>query len=208
MQVNTMKRYIVPVVPLLAMSFRMHAMEMYAPYEDVKTGILQLQTMLKKREEQVEVIMKIHSVLLGLWTIKWGKKRDGQITIVDPTEHCLALLMLKDSGSFKEPNELTGLIFKFEYCMHLTFLYELYLRVNGEKDEDHACDELNCWFIEHKCSTFPSLLSLQHMASITTVTANQPFTTLSDCAHMFTACSIVCTTFPNCLCSPCIATDQ
>lgn len=115
------------------MSFRMHAMEMYAPYGDVKTGILQLQTMLKKREEQVEVIRKIHSVLLGLWTIKWGKKRDGQITIVDPTEHCLALLMLKDSGSFKEPNELTGLISKFEYCMCLTFLYELHLRVNREK---------------------------------------------------------------------------
>ncbi|KAI6160407.1 hypothetical protein EDD17DRAFT_1510504 [Pisolithus thermaeus] len=112
------------------------------------------------------VVEQIHSVLLRLWTISWNKRDCGEIIIVDPTEHCLALLMLKESGTFKEPKELTSLISKFEYCICLTFLCEINDRVSQKKeDREEACIELQHWFTENNYSTFASLHPLQHMAS-------------------------------------------
>jgi hypothetical protein len=35
----------------------------------------------------------------------------------DPTECCLALLMLQKDGSFKEPENIIGIIAKNEYCI-------------------------------------------------------------------------------------------
>ncbi|KAI5989964.1 hypothetical protein EDD15DRAFT_2454321 [Pisolithus albus] len=82
--------------------------QLFGPYEEIRESILKLQTMLEDDEEQDMVVMQIHSVLLGLWTIDWNKRDCGELTIADPTEHCLALLMLKESGAFKEPKDLTS----------------------------------------------------------------------------------------------------
>ncbi|KAI5984719.1 hypothetical protein EDD15DRAFT_2479439 [Pisolithus albus] len=145
---------------------QLHASELFGPYEEIRESILKLQTMLEDDEEQDMVVMQIHSVLLGLWTIDWNKRDCGELPIADPTEHCLALLMLKESGAFKEPKDLTSLISKFEYCIRLTFLCEIHDRVNQKKgDREEACTELQHWFTENNYSTFASLRSLQHMAS-------------------------------------------
>ncbi|KAI6117167.1 hypothetical protein EV401DRAFT_1889076 [Pisolithus croceorrhizus] len=142
------------------------AIELFGPYEGVRNSILRLQTLLDGDSEQDMVVEQIHSVLLRLWTISWNKRDCGEIIIVDPTEHCLALLMLKESGTFKEPKELTSLISKFEYCICLTFLCEINDRVSQKKeDREEACIELQHWFTENNYSTFASLHPLQHMAS-------------------------------------------
>ncbi|KAI6125681.1 hypothetical protein EDD16DRAFT_1703171 [Pisolithus croceorrhizus] len=166
MHADTMKKYIIPVIALLCMSFRLHGSELFGPHEDVRNSILRLQALLDGDEEQDMVVKQIHSVLLRLWTINWNKRDFGELTIADPTEHCLALLMLKESGEFKEPKELTSLISKFEYCIHLTFLWEIHDRVSQKKeDREEACIELQYWFTENNYSTLASLCSLQHMAS-------------------------------------------
>ena len=146
---------------------------------EVDTSIKKLKKVLEDIEEQSvqkKVIPLIHSMLLSLWKTSWRQSmKSGQITIVDPTEHCLALLTLKKDGSFKEPKDVTGLISKFEYCMRLTFLYEkIHVMVKSgsedmgsgeQRDEEYACNKLQRWFIEGVYSTFACLQSLQHVAS-------------------------------------------
>ncbi|KAI5986733.1 hypothetical protein EDC04DRAFT_2614980 [Pisolithus marmoratus] len=101
-----------------------------------------------------------------VWTTPWSKSKYH--IVPDPMESCLALLTLNRDGSFKSTKEVTTLIAKFEYCMHLTFLREIRARAsagNVEVDEEAACNALQPWFTEKNYSTFARLRSLQHRAS-------------------------------------------
>jgi len=76
------------------------------------------------------------------------------------------LLTLNQDGSFKESKNVTGIITKFEYCMHLTFLNEIQTCVSTQEiNEVTACDTLECWFTEKAYFTFAHPCSLQHRAS-------------------------------------------
>ncbi|KAI5991779.1 hypothetical protein EDC04DRAFT_2613777 [Pisolithus marmoratus] len=107
----------------------------------------------------------IHELLLEVWTTAWTHDGDGDI--VDPTEWCLALMMLRQDGAFKEPQEVTPVIARFQYCMCLTFLQEIHHRLESDPDSDELehCMDLENFFVEKRCYTFSHLHSLQHQAS-------------------------------------------
>lgn len=112
-----------------------------------------------------QVMPHIHRVLLWIWTTTWKKK--DRVLIANPTEACLALLTVNPDSSFKQPKGVTSLIAKFEYSMHLTFLWEISSQVKeGAAEEESAvCDALQPWFTEKTYSSFARLRSLQHVAS-------------------------------------------
>lgn len=95
-----------------------------------------------------------------MWTTSWPKTAH----ISNPTEAGLALMTLNQDGSFKEPKDITSIIAKLEYCMHLTFLKDIRTHTATQPDttEAAACDALQPWFTEKTYSTFAHLRSLQH----------------------------------------------
>ncbi|KAI6042187.1 hypothetical protein EDC04DRAFT_2601000 [Pisolithus marmoratus] len=101
-----------------------------------------------------DVLPLIHQVLFEVWTTAWTPQEDREI--VDPTERCLALLTLRQDGSFKEPHDVTGIIAKFEYCMHLTFLQEIHhhIQADAQSDELEHCLALENFFVEKTRYTF------------------------------------------------------
>ena len=155
MLATTMKQYMVPIFHLLIMCLRSFVFD---------HTVTQLEEMLEEGAEQSRVILQIHSVLMALWTTQWKPKGT---TIADPTEHCLALLTLKDDGAFKEAKVVTPIIAKFEYCMRLTFLREIHSRAanSAEQDAFEACNQLQPFFVEKNYFTFSRLCFLQHKAT-------------------------------------------
>ncbi|KAI6025479.1 hypothetical protein EDC04DRAFT_2930846 [Pisolithus marmoratus] len=106
--------------------------------------IMRLDDMLhKEAPEQSHILAQLHTMLLKVWTTPWSKSKYH--IIPNPTESCLALLTLNWDGSFKSTREVTTLITKFKYCMHLTFLREIRAHAsagNVEVDKEAACDAL------------------------------------------------------------------
>ncbi|KAI5984020.1 hypothetical protein EDC04DRAFT_2914565 [Pisolithus marmoratus] len=123
----TMKQYILLVVSLLAM-------------------LMELLAVLCIGDPQGrDALDLIHELLFEVWTTAWTPQEEREI--VDPTERCLALLTLKQDGSFKDPHEVTKPIAMFEYCMCLTFLKEIHhcLHADPESDElEHCMDLESC----------------------------------------------------------------
>ncbi|KAI5983299.1 hypothetical protein EDC04DRAFT_2616251 [Pisolithus marmoratus] len=95
-----------------------------------------------------DALLLIHEGLFEVWTIAWTPQEDREI--VDPTERCLALLTLRQDGSFKEPHDVIGIIAKFEYCMCLTFLQEIHhhIQADPQSDELEHCLVLENFFVE------------------------------------------------------------
>ena len=152
---STMPQYTVTILHFLCMVLRSN-----------DAVAAELKGALEEEAEQAVIVSHIHALLKGLWTTKWTKSHNAEITVIaDPTERCLALLMLTDGGSFKEPKDTTPVIAKFEYCMRLTFLKEMHSRMSLEIDEEGACNQLQVYFTENNYFTFSHLRSLQHMAS-------------------------------------------
>ncbi|KAI6006730.1 hypothetical protein EDC04DRAFT_2611372 [Pisolithus marmoratus] len=102
----------------------------------------------------------IHEVLFEVCTTAWTPQEDREI--VDPTERCLALLTLKQDRSFKEPHDVTGIIAKFEYCMHLTFLQEIHdhIQADPQSHELEHCLALENFFVEKTHSLAYDTMSL------------------------------------------------
>ncbi|KAG1854259.1 hypothetical protein F4604DRAFT_1591328, partial [Suillus subluteus] len=164
---DTMQKYILPIVALLAMLMRSNPC---VPFHFSKTRELQdmteaLSISLEYGQEEATVSSHIHELLIFIWTMKW--KQNDQNLIADLTELCLALLTAQKDGSFKEPKDVTGIIAKDEYCMRATFVKEIKDRVTKgvAADEEEACNALEPWFTEKTNSTFSRLRSLQHRAS-------------------------------------------
>ncbi|KAF8120689.1 hypothetical protein EV363DRAFT_1188557, partial [Boletus edulis] len=160
----TMKKYIIPIVCLLAMLLR----DLWIGMEQENIVISRLEDLIEEDQEPRYIIQQIHVVLMKLWTTNWHKLSDRPKSITDPTEAALALMTLNRDGSFKEPKDVTTIIAKLEYCMRLTFLKEIRARatnINGDITEVTACDVLQPWFTEKTYSTFARLRSLQHRAS-------------------------------------------
>ncbi|KAI6043205.1 hypothetical protein EDC04DRAFT_2600382 [Pisolithus marmoratus] len=160
----TMKQYILPVVALLAMLIRQE----YSgkPFSGSNPRLMDLLAVLHIDDPQGrDALHLIHELLLEVWTTAWTHDGDGDI--VDPTEWCLALMMLRQDGAFKEPQEVTPVIARFQYCMHLTFLQEIHHRLESDPDSDELehCMDLENFFVEKRCFTFSHLCSLQHRAS-------------------------------------------
>ncbi|KAI6045949.1 hypothetical protein EDC04DRAFT_2598514 [Pisolithus marmoratus] len=129
----TMKQYILPVVALLAMLIRQE----YSgkPFSGSNPKLMELLAVLCINDPQDrDALDLIHQQLFEVWTTAWTPQEDREI--IDPTERCLALLTLKQDGSFKEPHEVTKPIAMFEYCMHLTFLKEIHHCLEPDPDSD------------------------------------------------------------------------
>jgi hypothetical protein len=164
---DTMQKYVLPIVALLAMLMRRNPR---APFHFSKTQELEeatdaLSTGLEHGLDEETICSCIHTLLMSAWTTRW--KQTDQNPIGDPTELCLALLTVQRDGSFKEAKDVTGIIAKDEYCMRASFLKEIRERVDKgiAADEEAACNVLEPWFTEKKSSTFSRLRSLQHRAS-------------------------------------------
>lgn len=157
-----MKKYIIPIVSLLAMLLR----EMWFNVDNFNVVLSDLVDMVEDQAEPAHVIQQTHRVLLKMWTTSWPKM-PNTTRITDPTEAALALMTLNQDGSFKEPKDVTVIIAKLEYCMRLTFLKEIRARADSQDGttEALACDALQPWFTEKAYSTFARLRSLQHRAS-------------------------------------------
>ncbi|KAI6043294.1 hypothetical protein EDC04DRAFT_2510853, partial [Pisolithus marmoratus] len=161
---STMKKYILPVVALLAMLIRQEYTG--RPFSGSNNKLMDLLAVLHiDGSEGRDALPLIHEVLFEVWTTAWTPQEDREI--VDPTERCLALLTLRQDGSFKEPHDVTGIIAKFEYCMRLTFLQEIHHRTQADpqSDELEHCLALENFFVEKTWYTFSRLRSLQHRAS-------------------------------------------
>ncbi|KAI5980650.1 hypothetical protein EDC04DRAFT_2522496, partial [Pisolithus marmoratus] len=160
----TMKQYILPVVALLAMLIRQE----YSgkPFSGSNPRLMDLLAVLRIDDPQGrDALHLIHELLLEVWTTAWTHDGDGDI--VDPTERCLALMMLRQDGAFKEPQEVTPVIARFQYCMRLTFLQEIHHRLESDPDSDELehCMDLENFFVEKRRYTFSHIRSLQHRAS-------------------------------------------
>ncbi|KAI6038203.1 hypothetical protein EDC04DRAFT_2604195 [Pisolithus marmoratus] len=161
---STMKKYILPVVALLAMLIRQEYTG--RPFSGSNNKLMDLLAVLHiDGSEGRDALPLIHEVLFEVWTTAWTPQEDREI--VDPTERCLALLTLRQDGSFKEPHDVTGIIAKFEYCMRLTFLQEIHhcIQADPQSDELEHCMALENFFVEKTQYTFSRLWSLQHRAS-------------------------------------------
>ncbi|KAI5987426.1 hypothetical protein EDC04DRAFT_2614810 [Pisolithus marmoratus] len=161
---TTMKQYILPVVALLAMLIRQE----YSgkPFSGSNPRLMELLAVLHIDDPQGrDALDLIHQLLFEVWTTAWT--HDGDRDIVDPTERCLALMMLRQDGAFKEPQEVTPVIARFQYCMCLTFLQEIHhcLESDPDSDELEHCMDLENFFVEKRHYTFAHLHSLQHQAN-------------------------------------------
>ncbi|KAI6007807.1 hypothetical protein EDC04DRAFT_2611325 [Pisolithus marmoratus] len=144
---STMKKYILPVVALLAMLIRQEYTG--RPFSGSNNKLMDLLAVLCiDGSEGRDALPLIHEVLFEVWTTAWTPQEDREI--VDPTERCLALLTLRQDGSFKEPHDVTGIIAKFKYCMHLTFLQEIHhhIQADPQSDELEHCLALENFFVE------------------------------------------------------------
>ncbi|KAI5996093.1 hypothetical protein EDC04DRAFT_2612803 [Pisolithus marmoratus] len=144
---STMKKYILPVVALLAMLIRQEYTG--RPFSGSNNKLMDLLAVLHiNGSEGRDALPLIHEGLFEVWTIAWTPQEDKEI--VDPTERCLALLTLRQDGSFKEPHDVTGIIAKFEYCMCLTFLQEIHHRIQADpqSDELEHCLALENFFVD------------------------------------------------------------
>jgi hypothetical protein len=110
-----MTEYGGPVVSLLAM-----LMKMGSSNTDIENAAKVLLNVLDNKKEEENLSMYIHQVLTGVWMKVW--KCNPSMVIIDPTERCLALMTLKQDGSFKEPKHVATIIAKLKYCMCLIFL--------------------------------------------------------------------------------------
>ncbi|KAI6025465.1 hypothetical protein EDC04DRAFT_2899798 [Pisolithus marmoratus] len=158
---STMNKYILPVVALLAMLIRQEYTG--RPFSGSNNKLMDLLAVLHiNGSEGRDALPLIHEGLFEVWTIAWTPQEDREI--VDPTERCLALLTLRQDGSFKEPHDVTGIIAKFEYCMCLTFLQEIHhhIQADPQSDELEHCLALENFFVEKTWYTFSQLWSLQH----------------------------------------------
>ncbi|KAG1786392.1 uncharacterized protein HD556DRAFT_1449769 [Suillus plorans] len=164
---ETMQKYILPIVFLLAMLMRSEpSMPFYfSKTQEMHDTTEALSMSLEEGLEEETVSSCIHALLMSTWTTKW--KQTDKNPIGDPTELCLALLTIQRDGSFKEPKEVTGIIAKDEYCMRASFIKEIRDQVEDgiAADENAACNILEPWFTEKTNSTFSRLRSLQHRAS-------------------------------------------
>ncbi|KAI6040088.1 hypothetical protein EDC04DRAFT_2602735 [Pisolithus marmoratus] len=139
----TMKQYILPVVALLAMLIRQE----YSgkPFSWSNPRLMELLTVLHINDPQGrDALHLIHVLLLEVWTTAWTH-----------------------DGAFKEPQEVTPVIARFQYCMHPTFLQEIHhcLESDPDSNELEHCMDLENLFVGKRCYTLSHLCSLQHQAS-------------------------------------------
>jgi hypothetical protein len=109
----------------------------------------------------------LHRVLFCLWTTEWAPAIKSEIH--DPTICYLALMSIQEDGTFTDQLGITNPIAAFEFCMRCSFLIEMHQNAdpkNKTNDLNRQCDLLSHWFTEKHESTFNSLRSLQHRATV------------------------------------------
>jgi hypothetical protein len=117
---------------------------------------------IKNRDEKFKAL---HAVFMGLWKRKWSSAVDNPIPC--PTIRALALMTMKFGGGWLEPKDVTLIIARLVYIIHLAMLYEIKTISAADFDgnDEEACNLVQPWFIEKVDSPFNSLRSLQHRAS-------------------------------------------
>ncbi|KAI6117140.1 hypothetical protein EDD16DRAFT_1520180 [Pisolithus croceorrhizus] len=154
---STMKQYILPVVALLAMLIRQeYSGKDFTGSNNKLIELLAVLQIQDPEEGDRDALPLIHKLLFQVWGMAWTHQGDGDI--VDPTERCLALMMLRQDGAFKEPQEVTPVIARLEYCMYLTFLKEIHqcMHLDPDSDELDHCLALESFFTEktYLCKVF------------------------------------------------------
>lgn len=146
------------------MLLRQSSLLVYDFTDHQNNRLLKLQNSLNK-EPIKQISMRILHLLTSLWTHTWYWSNTSPSS--DPTINCLALMMLQNDGSFKEPKYITGPIAHYEYCMRFTFMIEMHRlkTLKSNSTYEQHCEQLCSWFTEKHDSTFNSLRSLQHRAS-------------------------------------------
>ncbi|KAI6103900.1 hypothetical protein EDD17DRAFT_1763814 [Pisolithus thermaeus] len=154
---STMKQYILPVVALLAMLIRQeYSGKDFTGSNNKLIELLAVLQIQDPEEGDRDALPLIHKLLFQVWGMAWTHQGDGDI--VDPTERCLALMMLRQDGAFKEPQEVTPVIARLEYCMYLTFLKEIHqcMHLDPDSDELDHCLALESFFTEKTCTPSPA----------------------------------------------------
>ncbi|KAG2047860.1 P-loop containing nucleoside triphosphate hydrolase protein, partial [Suillus hirtellus] len=160
-QQETMQRYLYPIVALLSMLIRSNPAEPYnIPMPDHLEKLLDDLDLSVAQDSHIDegtITGNIHRIFMCLWQTKW--ERTDINPIPDPTERCIALLTLQKDGSFKEPQDVTGIIAKDEYCMRLAFLTEIKNRVasGAAEDESAAFHDIEPYITEKTHFTLPRL---------------------------------------------------
>ena len=116
----SMKKYIIPIVCLLTMLL----CKIWFNVDNFNVILSDLVDMVEDQADPAHIIQQTHRVLLKMWTTSWPKM-PNTTHITNPTEAAPALMTLNQDGSFKEPQDVTVIIAKLEYCMCLTFLKEI-----------------------------------------------------------------------------------
>ena len=108
--------------------------------------------------------LKLVEILMFVWTRIWDPSVENNIG--DPTMCFLALASIKSDGGWATAAEVTPVIARLVFCMRAVFLFDLY-----SDDPTAECvrgrhTELEKWHYEGTYSTFSSLCTLQHIASV------------------------------------------
>lgn len=80
----------------------------------------------------------------------------------------LAFSQLKCDGGFRDVTLITSDISKFEYLLHLTYIFEIWRIRSTTVPPPRSCNlakQFSRWFIETEPSTFHTLCTLQHLGS-------------------------------------------
>jgi hypothetical protein len=163
-QDQTLKTYTTAPFRLLAFLTRPKTNYQIPLPEDI-TKRLDILSKSLSSKSQDEGLLALHNVWMGLWKRKWPPTPDNKLPC--PTIRALALMTMKQGGGFMDPKDVTCIIARFEYCIHLAMLVEI-KRISTEQFDgcdELACDQVQPWFIEKVDSPFNSLRSLQHRAS-------------------------------------------
>ena len=164
-EAKSLSKYSRRVTALLAFLLRAHGEYNFSLPEDVIKPLSQLRSALVDSAGKRKLSRRIQKVLIVLWSTEWPPCVGSDIS--DPTIRYLALSTINQDGTYAEPHQVTNPISSFEYCMRISFLCEMHLRVENKKDGSlqDACDSLSRWFVEKRESTFNTLRTLQHRAT-------------------------------------------
>jgi hypothetical protein len=163
-QETTYDEYRVPILGLLGFLLRAKTNYTIASNDRLEKYLPLLREALESQDAE-KIARRIFNVLLALWTYKWPSTIGKNLQ--DPTICYLALSMMQQDGTFKEPKYTTVEIARFEYFLRMVIDLKMMSKTitDPEIDWETLEKEYSRWYTEKVDSTFNSLRSLTHRAS-------------------------------------------
>jgi hypothetical protein len=128
--------------------------------------LVQLEEAHTQEEQQPEHNRLIHQIFKALFMQRW-RPVDDDDSMPNPTGRALALMSLKEDGSFHDAHHITSPIAGLEYCIRSMAVAEIseLCAADPRLDELEVGKEVCKWLVEEHDSTFSLIRSLQHLAS-------------------------------------------